>query len=258
MAIRQIIDIDEELCDGCGQCVSACHEGAIQLIDGTAKLISDMYCDGLGACIGDCPQGAITIVERDAAAFDEEAVAARLGRPDKRPAPPPALHLLHPPVGGGGGCPGARARIFEPAPPTGSARDEGQPSQLGHWPIQLHLVPPTAAFFRGAELLLAADCVPFAVADFHRRFLTGHALAIACPKLDHGQEAYLDKLVTMIDEARVASIHVVVMEVPCCAGLVRLVERAVGRASRVVSVRVTVIGTDGTIRRESELRRAAV
>jgi NAD-dependent dihydropyrimidine dehydrogenase PreA subunit len=258
MAIRHIIEIDEELCDGCGDCVSACAEGAIQLIDGTAKLVSDSYCDGLGACIGDCPQGAISIVERDAAEFDEHAVAMHLARRVGRPEPSPTLHLLDSPINGGGGCPGARARALQPAPATEGATDGAAPSQLGHWPIQLHLVPATAPFFRGADLLLAADCVPFAVAGFHRRFLSGHAVAIACPKLDSNQEVYVDKLTTMIDDAQVASIHVVVMEVPCCGGLVRLVEQAVRRASRTVPVRATVIGTDGAIRREVEVQREAV
>lgn len=262
MAVRQIIEIDEELCDGCGECVSACAEGAIQLIDGKARLVKDSYCDGLGACIGDCHAGAISIVEREAEGFDQEAVAVHLqeiGRPHQTTPAFAPINVIHPAYAeGGGGCPGARAQIFRPAP-TAAGDDLPQiASQLRHWPIQLHLVPPTAPFFVGADVLLAADCVPFAVPDFHRRYLSRHSLAIACPKLDHNQDVYLQKLVAMIEGAGVASIHVVVMEVPCCGGLVRLVDQARRQASRQVPVRLTVVGTDGEVRRELELEQPAV
>jgi NAD-dependent dihydropyrimidine dehydrogenase PreA subunit len=262
MAVRQIIEIDEELCDGCGDCVSACAEGAIQLIDGKAKLISDVYCDGLGACIGDCHVGAITIVEREADGFDEDAVAVHLKKIGRSHEPSPSirpLEILNPVhAGGGGGCPGSRSRTLQPAPVATGAESAPSTSQLRHWPIQLHLVPPTAPFFEGADVLLAADCVPFAVADFHQRYLAEHSLAIACPKLDHNQEIYLDKLVSMIDAAQIASMHVMVMEVPCCSGLVRLVEEARKRANRRIRTRCTVIGTDGGVRHELELGQAAV
>jgi NAD-dependent dihydropyrimidine dehydrogenase PreA subunit len=257
MATRQIIHIDEELCDGCGDCVNACAEGAIQLIDGKARLVSDSYCDGLGACIGDCHAGAISIVEREAEGYDEEAVAAHLTKIGRGHGAAPAirpLHVLNPPIaGGGGGCPGSRATTLQPPPIVGAGDGPAVASQLRHWPIQLHLVPPTAPFFHGADVLLAADCVPFAVGDFHDRYLAGRSLAIACPKLDHNQEIYLDKLVAMIDGAGIASMHVMVMEVPCCSGLVRLVDEARKRASRQVPVRCTVIGVDGGVRRELEL-----
>jgi NAD-dependent dihydropyrimidine dehydrogenase PreA subunit len=257
MAVRQIIEIDEELCDGCGDCVSACAEGAIQLVDGKAKLVRDSYCDGLGACIGDCHTGAITIVEREAEGYDENEVAVHLtkiGRGhDGTPTPRP-LNVLNPTIaGGGGGCPGSRATTFQPPPVDAAGDVPVVASQLRHWPIQLHLVPPTAAFFHGADVLLAADCVPFAVGGFHEHYLTGHSLAIACPKLDHNQEIYLEKIVAMIDGAGIASMHVMVMEVPCCSGLVRLVDEARKRASRQVPVRCTVIGVDGGVRRELEL-----
>jgi NAD-dependent dihydropyrimidine dehydrogenase PreA subunit len=258
MAVRQIIEIDEDLCDGCGDCVSACVEGAIQLIDGKARLVSDTYCDGLGACIGDCHVGAISIIEREADEFDEDAVAAHLSRMSTLPAEPPgdaALNIVNPPLsgGGGGGCPGSRAQSIQPPPIFAKGEVPETPSQLRHWPIQLHLVPPTAPFFQHAEVLLAADCVPFAVPDFHGKYLADHSLAIACPKLDANQDVYLDKLVAMIDVARVASIHVMVMEVPCCSGLVRLVEQACRRATRDVPVRCSVVGIDGGIRRELDL-----
>ncbi len=262
MATRQIIEIDEELCDGCGDCVSACAEGAIALIDGKAKLISDTYCDGLGACIGDCHVGAIKIIERDADGFDEEAVAvhlAKVGRADEAIPVTRPLNVMNPiHTGGGGGCPGSRAQTLQPAPVVDKGEIPVAASQLRHWPIQLHLVPPTAPFFQNADVLLAADCVPFAVGDFHQRYLADHSLAIACPKLDHNQEIYLDKLVAMIDTAQIKSIHVMVMEVPCCSGLVRLVDEARKRANREVPTRCTVIGTDGGVRHELELERTAV
>lgn len=267
MAVRQIIEIDQEKCDGCGDCVSACAEGAIQLIDGKARLLRDSYCDGLGACIGDCHVGAISIVERDAEVFDEDAVAVHLQAIGRTPAhtethapAPPLLNLVNPMRVGpatGGGCPGSRAQVLAPRPVLAGVGATPRSSQLRHWPVQLHLVPPTAPFFAGADVLIAADCVPFAVAGFHERYLAGHSLAIACPKLDHNQEVYLDKLVAMIDLAGVASIHVMVMEVPCCGGLVRLVDQARRRASRAVPVRCTVVGTDGEVRREIELEQAA-
>ena len=262
MAVRQIIEIDEDLCDGCGDCVSACAEGAIQLIDGKAKLISDTYCDGLGACIGDCHVGAIKIIERDADGFDEAAVSVHLTKIGRSHEPAPVLRPLNVvnPImtGGGGGCPGSRAQTLQPGPVASQGEIPAAASQLAHWPIQLHLVPPTAPFFQGADVLLAADCVPFAVADFHQRYLANHSLAIACPKLDHNQEIYLEKLVAMIDTAQIASMHVMVMEVPCCGGLVRLVDEARKRASRQIPIRCTVIGTNGGVRNEIELEREAV
>ncbi len=262
MALRQIIEIDEDLCDGCGDCVSACAEGAIQLIDGKARLVSDTYCDGLGACIGDCHVGAIKIIEREAGGFDEDAVAAHLAKIGRTHEPDPVdrpLNIVNPMhTGGGGGCPGSRAQTLRPAPVVSKGEIPVASSQLRHWPIQLHLVPPTAPFFQGADVLLAADCVPFAVGDFHQRYLAEHSLAIACPKLDHNQEIYLDKLVAMIDTAEIRSIHVMVMEVPCCSGLVRLVDEAGKRAVRDVPIRCTVIGTDGGVRHEMDLAGAAV
>lgn len=247
MPIRDVIVIDEELCDGCGDCVSACAEGAIAIVGGKARLVSDTYCDGLGACLGHCPQGAITIIRRAAAAFDEAAVARHLaaGGPAAAHATTRALEVLAQP-GPGVGCPGSRTQLMPRdgcAPPA----DGGQNSQLRHWPVQLHLVPPTAPFFRDADVLLAADCVAFAVGDFHRRHLNGRSLAIACPKLDSNQENYLSKLVAMIDEAQIRSLRVMVMEVPCCGGLLRLAAEAVRRARRTVPVECLVVATDGRL-----------
>jgi NAD-dependent dihydropyrimidine dehydrogenase PreA subunit len=266
MTLRKIIDIDEELCDGCGQCVPSCHEGALQIINGKARLVSDVLCDGLGACLGECPTGALTVSEREAPEFDQAEVARRSSRKAavrlpmanlplpaavKAPAARAAIHV----VGDShlGGCPGSRVQSFDnPAPSRSSntAGGEPRPSRLRQWPIQLHLVPPTAPYFQRANLLLAADCVPFAVADFHDRFLDGRALAIACPKLDQHMEIYVEKLTAMIDEAGIDTLTVAIMEVPCCGGLVRLAQQAVAAATRKVPIKVVQVGVRGDVQME--------
>jgi NAD-dependent dihydropyrimidine dehydrogenase PreA subunit len=257
MGVREVIEIDEKLCDGCGDCVTACAEGAIAIIDGKARLISDVYCDGLGACLGHCPQGALKVIHRDAEAFDEKAVEdhlARLRANGGKEDAPPQLSVVSPqPMMGGGGCPGSRAQMHQPQALDPSAACEGPSSQLRHWPVQLHLVPPTAPFFQNQDVLLAADCVAFAVGDFHQRFLAGSSLAIACPKLDSNQEIYLQKLVALIDEAEIRSLKVMVMEVPCCGGLVRLAEEALRRAKRDLPVECLVVGTQGHILGEYQI-----
>lgn len=248
MAVRDVVQIDERLCDGCGDCVPSCAEGAIQIIDGKARLVGDVYCDGLGACLGHCPQGAITVVRREGPAFDQGAVDRHLATL-RSPHPPPTAAGL-PVVGrqAASSCPGSRVVAFGP---TTTSRDDGraEPSRLRQWPIQLHLLPPAAPFLEGAELLLAADCVAYAVGGFHQAHLDGRALAIACPKLDSQQEAYVAKLAAMIDHGGIRSLKVMVMEVPCCSGLVRLAEEAVARAARTVPLRVTVVGIGGEIGR---------
>ena len=244
MAAREIIRIDEARCDGCGLCVPACTEGAIAVVDGKARLVSEAACDGLGACLGHCPQGAITVERIEAARFDAEAEgphpAPALGLPAlAAPAPHgPGAHAA-------GSCPGSRAMAFEPA--AAGCAAERQPSALRQWPVQLHLVSPGAAYFRGADVLLAADCVAYALGDFHAVHLAGRSLAIACPKLDAGQESYLDTLVALIDRAGIASLTVMVMEVPCCSGLVRLAQLALARSRRPVPLRVVVVGVRGDI-----------
>lgn len=244
MPFRDVIEIDRELCDGCGDCVSSCAEGAIAIIDGKATLVSDRYCDGLGACLGHCPQGAITVVRREAEPFDEVAVARHLGA--RATAVRPNLAVVgQPPTPGA--CPGSRPQFMRPSGGPQSEVGEGPASELRHWPVQLHLVPPTAPFFAAADVLLAADCVAFAVGDFHRRFLAGRSLAIACPKLDSHQDIYLDKLVSMIDEAGIRSLQVLVMEVPCCGGLLRIAEEAAARARRKVPVECVVVSTAGQV-----------
>lgn len=249
MAVREVIEINEELCDGCGDCVTACAEGAIAIIDGKARLISDVYCDGFGACLGECPRGAISIIRREAEAFDGEAVARHLSReqtPASRAAPGSPLPM----VGGmqvSASCPGAKARVWDG--PTAEPETPASPgkSHLRQWPIQLHLVPPTAPFFHDADVLLAADCVAYSVGGFHGNFLDGKGLAIACPKLDSHQEIYLQKLVAMIDDAEIRSLDIVVMEVPCCSGLVRLVQQASAQARRTIPMRCRVVGVQGEI-----------
>ncbi len=231
---RTIVKIDRELCNGCGACITGCHEGALQLVDGKAVVVDDSYCDGLGACIGECPVGAITLEEREAEPFDEAAVQARSAAGNDAPL--------------ACGCPGAAAReIRRPQFGFAGAGSQPQPSELRQFPVQLHLVNPQAGFFHGADLLLAADCTAFASGEFHGRFLRGKMLAIACPKLDGGTQTYEDKLVEMIDGARINTLTVLVMEVPCCRGLVRLVQAARERAHRNVPVKVVVLSVGGEV-----------
>ncbi len=263
MAVRNIVRIDEDLCNGCGECVPSCAEGAIQIIDGKARLVGDALCDGLGNCLGDCPEGAITIVEREADEFDEGLVEQHLATLKDEPrdiapaCPPPEPHG----PSAGGGCPGSRMMNFGAAseaagapgaPGDGTAAGDnapagGPPSALRQWPIELHLVPPTAPYYQGADVLLAADCTAFAAGDFHGRFLQGRALAIACPKLDQGQEIYLRKLVSMIDDAQINTLSVLVMEVPCCGGLVRLAGEAAQQAERKVPIKKIVLSIRGEV-----------
>ena len=252
MAIREMLKIDEDLCNGCGLCVPACAEGAIQIVDGKARLIADNLCDGLGACLGDCPEGAITIEKRDADEFDEEAVDQHLekARPKPAAARPLASAQGHA-HGHGGGCPGSRVMQFSeqaPAEVSDSSSTEGtRPSALRQWPVQLHLVPPTAPYYQGADLLLAADCTAFALGDFHKDHLEGKSLAIACPKLDSNQESYLQKLVQMIDVAQINTLTVMIMQVPCCSGLAGMAREAASRAQRKVPIKQIVVGLEGQI-----------
>lgn len=248
MAVRKIIVIDEEKCDGCGDCVAACAEGAIKIIDGKAKLISDTYCDGLGVCLGDCHLGAITIVEREAVAFDEAAVAVHLARQKMAmPIAPPS-----------GGCPGSAMRQFDgppkvanpPAPAAQSGSQPVYPSLLNHWPIQLMLVPPGAPFLQGADLVVCADCVPFTVPDFHARYLNGRAVLIGCPKLDD-LNFYFEKLQAIFGQAQPSRITVLRMEVPCCGGIADAAIQARERAAGQVPLEVHTIGVRGSIQVET-------
>ncbi len=252
--IRQMVKIDEEKCNGCGDCVPSCAEGAIQIIDGKAKLLADNLCDGLGACLGDCPMDAITIEERDADEYDEVAVNDHLMEIGREPlphheepaapaggCPSAAVKSFAPPTGG---CPSARTMNFDKAPAEESNDVESRPSRLAQWPVQLHLVPPTAPFFQGADVLLAADCAPFAYADFQEDLLKGKALAIACPKLDD-TSPYVDKLTAMITESNIKSLTVVHMEVPCCNGLVMMAKQALANSGRDIPFETVCIGIRG-------------
>jgi Fe-S-cluster-containing hydrogenase component 2 len=278
---RQIIRIDEDKCDGCGLCAQGCPEGALQMIDGKARLVSDITCDGLGACIGECPRGAITLETREAEPYDErrtldhllplgantlkahlrhlhdhgqtvyldqaQACLRELGVP--APASALADHRDPAPAGGGHhGCLGSAARELRPRPAAAAAG--GLSSQLSQWPVQLHLISPQNPVFQGADLLLAADCTAFALPDFNQKYLPGKKLTIACPKLDGNQEAYLAKLTALIDDAQVNTVAVLIMEVPCCGGLLRLAQMAAQRASRKVPIKAVVVGVGGEVRQE--------
>ncbi len=228
---RSIVSIDEEKCNGCGLCIPNCAEGAIRLINGKAKLVDERFCDGLGACLGHCPQDAITVIEREAPQFDEDAVKK---------------HLMHRKPVMSQGCPGSMAIDFRSAK-RASVAGARQSSELRQWPVQLTLVSPDAPYFRDAELLVCADCVPFAYPNFHSDVLAGKSLIIGCPKLDDAG-FYVDKLTEMLKKNNINGITLVNMEVPCCFGLQSIVEEAITRAGKVVPIRQTVI----TIRGEKQ------
>lgn len=245
MAMRNIVHIDEELCNGCGLCINSCAEGAIQLVDGKARLVKDQYCDGLGACLGECPQGAISVIQRDAEEFNEDAVGEHLTRLGRKASQ--TQHTAMPHHHQQGGCPGSMMRQFaaRQSSVTDSSGSE-MPSALRQWPVQLHLVPPTAPYFHDADLVLAADCTAFACGDFHARFLADHAIAIACPKLDQ-TDGYVEKLVAMICDGGIKSMTVVMMQVPCCRGLERLALLAAEIAGVDIPIRRVIIGVEGGI-----------
>ena len=248
MAIRHIVKIDESKCDGCGLCVTACAEGAIRIIDGKARLVSETYCDGLGACLGHCPQDAITIERREAAEFDEAATEAYLKTLQADKAEP--VSQPRPAQEAGFVCPGARTmQLNQTAAPTSNSTTPvgDRPSQLAQWPVQLHLVSPTAPYFARADLVLTADCVPFAMADFHETLLAGRAIAIACPKLDD-TSPYVEKLAQLIKHNNLKSLTVVHMEVPCCTGLVRIAQQAIALAQVEVPFRDVTVGLQGQIK----------
>ncbi len=246
--LRKIVHIDEEKCNGCGLCVPTCVEGALQIIDGKAQLVSEVYCDGLGACLGECPQGAITIEEREAEAFDLEVVEEHLASHGEEPvrAGAPSHEVATPPAA----CPGAALHTLHPrsasAPQALSADEEQAPSELGNWPVQLRLVPVVAPFLEGAKLVIAADCVPFAFADFHRQLLVGKTLLVGCPKLDDA-DFYRRKLADIFAQNDIESVDVVHMEVPCCFGLVHLVRQALDDSGKVIPLTVTKVGIQGAI-----------
>jgi NAD-dependent dihydropyrimidine dehydrogenase PreA subunit len=239
--IRKIIKIDEGLCNGCGNCVPACAEGALEIIDGKARVIADLYCDGLGACLGECPTGALTIEERQADEFDEHAVEKLLAAKQEAAEAPAVLPMA------GGGCPSARmVQSFGPAPATFPGAGEPAESALSHWPVQIMLVPPTAPFLKGADLLVLADCVPVAFPTLHRDFLQGKRVMMGCPKFDNTQ-AYIDKFAQICKQSGIRSITSVVMEVPCCAALPVIVQKGMERSGVKIPMEEVVISVRGKI-----------
>ena len=293
--IREIVHIDEELCNGCGDCGPNCHEGALQIIDGKARLISDLMCDGLGACIGHCPLDAITIEKRESEPYDEKKVMALMVEKGKNTVRAHLKHLLdhnevelyneameylvdheeeltfnlnevgdlkktvrgnHEPAAVSSseplacGCPGSAEKSFRPAGVVAPHEDSllpDSPSQLSQWPVQMHLINPAASFFRGTDVVLAADCVAYALGNFHQKYLKGKSIAIACPKLDQGPEIYIEKIRRLIDESKINTLHLMIMEVPCCGGLRQMVKLAQDRAERKVPVKQTVVSAEGEI-----------
>jgi NAD-dependent dihydropyrimidine dehydrogenase PreA subunit len=307
MMERDILRIDEELCNGCGICVPNCHEGALQVIDGKVRLISELMCDGLGACIGHCPEGAITIEKREAEPYSEVRVMEQMIPKGKNTIIAHLKHLKdHGETGfmkegvaclmehrnilnfnldevmgevhnhgkirvaplvveqtghghghghgqahghAGGGCPGSRAMVID-KPAGNSTVSESGESELRQWPVQMHLINPNASYFKSSDLLVAADCVAYSVGGFHSKYLKGKSLVIACPKLDHGMEIYTEKLKALIEVAMVNTITVMIMEVPCCGGLLQMVKSAAVSSSRKVPVKLMVAGISGEILKE--------
>lgn len=280
---RNIICIDENLCNGCGVCVKGCHEGALQMIDGKARIVSELYCDGLGACIGECPTGAIKIEEREAEPYNEISVMERIAPKGEATI---LAHLKHLKSHGemayvqqavefirshqlsvnlsalhedekrlGCGCPGTMERSFsassKESTPTITACNLSSASELTQWLVQLHLINPEAGYFMGADVVLAADCTAFAVGDFHQRLLRGKKLSIACPKLDSNKESYVAKIAQLIDSSKINTLTVVIMEVPCCGGLLQLASMGAQQATRKVPIKKIVVGMRGNIIEES-------
>jgi len=236
MTLRNIVNIDEEKCNGCGLCVNACAEGAIKIIDGKAKLVSEIYCDGLGACLGHCPEDAITIEKREAEDFDEEATKTYLAKEKNAKAQTSFV------------CPGMASKQLQ----TKSIKSEATPasavpSQLGQWPVQLKLVSPHAPYFADADLLLVADCVPFAMGNFHARFLKNHSIAVGCPKLDDVQ-FYIEKLAAILQANKLNSLTVIHMEVPCCSGLTYIAREAIGKNMMNLSFEDVTIDLNGNVK----------
>jgi Fe-S-cluster-containing hydrogenase component 2 len=236
---RKIVEIDDELCDGCGLCIPSCAEGALKIVDGKARIIADKLCDGLGACLGECPNGALKIIERNADEFDEEAVEAHLERQQQTAATMAC------------GCPSTRIQSFvpadaEPAPDKPTATGSETESTLSHWPVQIKLVPPTAPFLKGADLLVLADCVPVAFPRLHRDFIAGRAVTMGCPKFDDVNE-YIHKFAEIFDTADIKSITSVIVEVPCCSGLPMIVKKGLEISGKKIPMEEVVISTRGKI-----------
>jgi len=245
--MRKIIEIDKELCDGCGNCVLACDEKAIQIINNKAEVVKDMYCDGIGACIGECPQGALTLVEREADEFDETAVEAHLASlNDQADGDQAEKNKSCAPLACG--CPSASLSTFDTAGSSAPrpAETERGNSCLGHWPVQIRLIPPHAPFLKNADLVVAADCVPVALPSFHRDFLSKKAVMIGCPKFDDTND-YLERFIQIFKTCGIKSVTVLLMEVPCCSGLPGLVKKALAESGKDIPLREIVVSARGEI-----------
>lgn len=280
--LRKIVNINEELCDGCGLCVPECHEGALQIIDGKARLISDLFCDGLGACLGHCPQGAITIDVREAEPYNETKVMDYIVKGGPNVIKAHLEHLIdhnelkyfqeaveYLKINGivnpsteiiirteqkhsSCGCLGSKEMSF--GVKEKETEESGKrKSYLTQWPVQFHLVSPYANYYQNSDLLLTADCVPFSYPDYHKDFLKDKSLAVACPKLDSNQQVYQDKLLAMIKEANLQSITVLIMQVPCCGGLYSLAQQAIQKSGKNIPLRVIVVGINGEILKEVQV-----
>lgn len=252
---RKIIKINEDLCNGCGDCVTDCAEGALQIINGKAKLIKEDFCDGLGACLKGCPTGALTIVEEEAPAFDEEAVKKHLEKNGHPSAPKAPLMHHH----GSGGCPGSRMinrqddQKLKPAAQASITGMQAIPSELTQWPVQLHLVHPSAPYFSNRELVVLSTCSPTASADIHWRFIRGRSIVVLCPKLDN-TENYAEKLASILSNPTIPKVLPVIMEVPCCKGLTHIVAEAVRLSGRTdLKIEEHTIGLDGSMKKMTEL-----
>jgi Pyruvate/2-oxoacid:ferredoxin oxidoreductase delta subunit len=253
MSVRKIIQIDEEKCSGCGQCILECAEGALAIVDGKARLIKDVYCDGLGACLGECPEDALHLVEREAEEFDEKAVETHLAEQPAAERPEVACTRRSPePLACG--CPGDTVRELSPAEASTQAAP-APASALRNWPVQLHLVPVKAPFFNQADLLIAADCAGFTLTNLHGSFLKGRALIIACPKLDD-ISPYEDKLAAIFRENAIRSITVLYMVVPCCTGLVQIVRRALAKSGRSIPLSIIRLDYHGQVLEETRVMAA--
>jgi Pyruvate/2-oxoacid:ferredoxin oxidoreductase delta subunit len=249
--LRKIIQIDEELCNGCGNCVVDCAEAALEIVDGKAKVVNDLFCDGLGACIKGCPTGALEIIEREAVEFDEEAVERRLeSLNQKEKAEVEQVKQIVAEHAHQCGCPSAQTMVFDEPESHLDVKAGKIPSTLRQWPVQMHLINPNAPYYQGADVLLAADCVGYSYGDFHRDFIKSKSIAIACPKLDQGKEVYIEKIKTLIDGARINTLTVAMMEVPCCSGLLALAQEGARGASRKVPIKYVLIGVKGDILKE--------